>query len=182
MTLTQKTIEGTRHNQNDQHIAPAKDCQCRTLMSCATRSLVRSIRLKCGRAVLLSVLSFVALPSITSAQAIGIWDFTNNGCFCKGQLTISTWDDGSPVGAMTCPGSQSSVYNILIDGDHISFSVYQEERHTFVTYDYDANVTGDNMNGTCTNTEAQSDRASFAAKRRRQTNGKMSTIGFRFDR
>jgi len=118
-----------------------------------------------GRVVLFLAACLGPLCSIGSAQVNGVWDFTNNGCSGNFRLTIGTWDDGEPIGKITAPGFQSSIYNILVEGDHISFWVDQQDQYNQYTYDYDAKVSGNNMNGTCRREELPSRTGTFSAKR-----------------
>lgn len=115
-----------------------------------------------GRAVLFLAACLGPLCSISSAQVNGVWDFTNNGCSGDFRLTIGMWDDGEPIGKMTGPGFQSSIYNIVVEGDHLSFSVDQQDQYT---YDYDTKVSGNSMNGTCRREELPSRTGTFAARR-----------------
>lgn len=118
-----------------------------------------------ARVVLFVAACIGPLCSIGSAQVNGVWDFTKNGCSGDFRLTISTWDDGSPIGKITAPGFQGSIYNVVVEGDHISFSVDQQDKNTPVTYDYDAKVNGNNMKGTCRSEDGPSQTAAFAATR-----------------
>ena len=108
--------------------------------------------------ILLSVFAF--------AKAEGKWEPTNNSRNCNALLIITRWEDGSPIGTMTCAGAQSAMYNLLVDGDHILFSVDRRDNYQTVTYDYDVTVSGDGMIGTCTNEEVPSEKLAFSAKRR----------------
>ena len=118
-----------------------------------------------GRIVLFLAASIGPLCSIASAQVKGAWDFTNNDCSGDFRLTIGTWDDGAPIGKITAPGFQNSIYNVVVEGDHISFSVDQQDKYTLVTYDYDAKVSGNNMNGTCRSEAIPPRTGAFSARR-----------------
>ena len=120
------------------------------------------IRMTYSRAISLSVLTIVLFPSLVSAQVNGVWDFTNSGCSGDFRLTIGMWDDGEPIGKITSPGFRSPIYNIVVEGDHLSFSVDQQDQYT---YDYDAKVSGNNMNGACRREELPSRTGTFAARR-----------------
>ncbi len=162
MPLIQETIEKARPVPSE---LPAQYYRCSHLMSGVRLSFMRSVRMSFGRDVLSLALLIIFLCKIGSAQVNGIWDSTNNSCSCEGRFTISTWDDGSPVGTMTCPGFQSAIYNIVVDGDNIAFSVDQQVNRWSVTYDYKAKISGNSMNGTCTSEEVPSHTAPFTARR-----------------
>ena len=115
-----------------------------------------------SRVVLLAAACLGPFCSIGPAQVNGVWDFTNNGCSGDFRLTIGMWDDGEPIGKITSPGFRSPIYNIVVEGDHLSFSVDQQDQYT---YDYDAKVSGNNMNGTCRREELPSRTGTFAARR-----------------
>ena len=122
--------------------------------------------MKLGRVISLWVLFPILSSVIAFAKAEGKWESTKNSCNCNALLIISRWEDGSPIGTMTCAGAQSAMDNLLVDGDHISFSVDRRDNYQTVTYDYDVTVSGDSMIGTCTNEEVPSEKLAFSAKRR----------------
>ena len=118
-----------------------------------------------SRAISLLVLTIVLFPSLVLAQVKGVWDFTNNGCSGDFRLTIGMWDDGEPIGKITAPGFKSSIYNVVVKGDHISFSFDQQDKYALVTYDYDAKFSANTMTGTCRSEEVPSRTGAFAARR-----------------
>lgn len=162
MALIQKTAEKTRSGQRGDYIVLKRCCRWRNSVSRAIPSLSGVVRMTCTRATSLFVLTLVLFPTLVSAQVNGVWDVTNSGCSEDFRLTIAMWQDGSPIGKIATPGFQASIYNILVEGDHISFSVDQQDQYT---YDYDAKVSGNNMNGTCKREELPSRTGVFSAKR-----------------
>lgn len=118
-----------------------------------------------GRVVLFLAVCLGPFCSTGTAQVSGTWEITGTGCTGDARLTIGTWDDGEPIGKIEAPGFKSSIYNIVVEGDHISFSVDQQDKYAVVTYDYDAKVSGNTMNGTCRSEEVPSRAAAFAATR-----------------
>jgi hypothetical protein len=122
--------------------------------------------MKIGRVIPLWALFLMLSSVIAFAKAEGKWESTKNSCNCNAFLIITRWEDGSPIGTMTCAGAQSAMYNLLVDGDHVLFSVDRRDNYQTVTYDYDVTVSGDSMIGTCTNEEVQSETSVFSAKRR----------------
>ena len=118
-----------------------------------------------SRAISLLVLTIVLFPSLVSAQVNGVWDVTNNRCSGNFRLTITTWEDGTPLGKITAPGFQSPIYNVVVKGDHISFSFDRQDKYALVTYDYDAKFSGNTMTGTCRSEDVPSQTGAFAARR-----------------
>ncbi len=165
MALIQKTIEKTRSGHNDYHIVLKRCCRWRNSLSRAIWSLHGAMHMTYGRAVSLLVLTAVLFPSLVSAQVNGVWDVTNNGCSDNFRLTIATWEDGTPIGKITAPGFQGSIYNVVVEGNRISFSFDQQDKYALVTYDYDAKFSGNTMTGTCRSEEVPSRTGAFAARR-----------------
>jgi len=118
-----------------------------------------------GRAVLMLTVSIGTFCGIASAQVDGVWNFTNNACSGDVQLTISTWEDGSPVGKISGRGFEDSIYNVRVLGNHISFSIDRQDHYSVVTDDYDATVSGNNMDGTCKTEEVPPRTGRFTARR-----------------
>src|SRR5271169_94780 len=123
------------------------------------------VSMKLGRVISLWVLCLILSSVIAFAKAEGKWESTKNSCNCA-LLIITRWEDGSPIGTMTCAGAQTAMDNLLVDGDHISFSVDRRDNYQTVTYDYDVIVSGDSMIGTYTNEEVPSEKLAFSATRR----------------
>ncbi len=168
MALIQKIIEKIRSGQSDHHIVLKRCCRCRNSVSRAIPSLFEVIRTTYGRAISLFLVMTVALfPCLLSAQVNGVWNVTNNSCSGDFRLTIGMWDDGTPIGKITAAGFQSSIYNVVVEGDHISFSFDQQDKYALVTYDYDAKFSGNNMTGICRSEELPSRMGTFAARRHR---------------
>jgi len=165
MALIQETIEKTRSGHNDYHIVLKRRCRWRNSLSRAIWSLHGAMRMTYGRAISSLVMTVVLFPSLVSAQVNGVWNVTNNGCSGDFRLTIGMWDDGEPIGKITAPGFQGSIYNVVVEGDHISFSFDQQDKYALVSYDCDAKVSGNNMTGTCRSEEVPSRTGAFVARR-----------------
>jgi len=165
MALIQKTIEKTRSGHNDYHIVLNRRCRWRNSLSRAIWLLHGAMRMTYSRPVSLLALTVVLFPTLVPAQVNGVWDVTNNSCSGKFRLTIATWEDGTPIGKITAPGFQGSIYNVVVEGDHISFSFDQQDKYALVSYDYDAKFSGNNMMGTCRSEEVPSRTGTFAARR-----------------
>lgn len=121
--------------------------------------------MKFGRAVLMLTVSIGTFCGIAPAQVNGVWDFTNNTCSGDFRLTVSTYADGAPIGKITTPGFENSIYDVVVQGGHISFSVDRQDDYSLVTEDYDATVSGNTMNGTCKTEEVPSRTGTFTARR-----------------
>lgn len=123
---------------------------------------------KLGCATLLGVL-FCFLAVTASAEEIyGKWLFFDKTCNCSVLLSIEMWQDGSPIGTLSFPTAEYAAHNILLDGNHISFSADQAVGANLITYDYDANVSGDVMAGTRTSEDDISNKIAFRATRRKR--------------
>jgi|SRR5271167_2483136 len=127
--------------------------------------------MKLGVAILSCVLFPILSSSIVFASAYGRWDSSENSCNCNVLLIMRMYEDGSPTGTMNFVGTQVAIYDAVVDGDHLSFSVDQPSTNNgiTVTYHYDAKVSGDKMTGTFANEAVPAETRAFSAKRQRES-------------
>ena len=123
--------------------------------------------MKPGRSILLWAFLLRFSSTIVSASVYGNWDSNENSCKCNIFLNVEIYGDGSPTGTMSFGGAEVAMYNIVVNGDHLSFSVDRESNAQLVSYDCDVSVSGDNMIGTCTNQVLPSETLAFSATRQR---------------
>ena len=121
--------------------------------------------MKCHNAIFFLIVLIMVSCNIVFAEVYGKWDSSENSCNCNVSLIIGMYEDGSPAGTMNCGARIFNLYNILLDGDHISFSVDQSDDNETLAFDYDAEVHGDSMTGTYENEETPSNSLAFSAKR-----------------
>jgi hypothetical protein len=112
-----------------------------------------------------SILLLVALTATASAKVTGQWRSTKNSYNSSIVLSIYIYDDGSLVGTIAFPGGVSALYDLTSQKGQLQFSVDQWNNSTLVTYDCDARVSGNTMDGTCTNEDVPSDVRPFRATR-----------------
>ena len=126
--------------------------------------------MKLGGSILFWALLLAFSSTIVSASVYGNWDSSENSCKCDIFLNVEIYGDGSPTGTMSFGGAEVAMYKIVVDGDHLSFSVDQASTSSgrFVSYDCDVNVNGDNMIGRCTNEMVPSETLVFSAKRQKE--------------
>src|SRR5208283_654981 len=63
------------------------------------------VSMKLGRVIPLCVLFLILSSVIAFAKVEGKWESTKNSCNCNAFLIITRWEDGSPIGTMTCAGA-----------------------------------------------------------------------------
>lgn len=127
--------------------------------------------MKRGRASALSIL-FVVVSLVTAfSEVAGKWVFTTTTCSSGVLFTIARESQESLDGTMNFPGSQMPLYRISEKNNHISFFVDEPQSDkSVVTYYYDADVSGDNLTGTCKKVGGSPE--GFSATRRNGTKEK----------
>ena len=121
--------------------------------------------MKLGCSVLLTVLIFLLPITAVASEIYGNWVLSDKACNCGVVLSIQMWEDGSPIGSVSFPDGKHALHNILLDGNHVSFSVDRTVGGNLVTYDYDAQINDDVMTGTWTAEDNASGKMAFNGTR-----------------